>query len=203
MNRSAYLVSALALFTTFSSLKAVTVDFDTFPGGAAVPNGTVITTQYAPLGVVFSSVAGGPVAGIFAAEASSTPNFLVGNPDSFQPFTMDFTTVTPSVGVKLISVGNGIVTATAFASDLATVLDSVSVTHGPGAGVGLGNVDSISLSGPGIARVRFDITQTTTNPRDGFGIDDVVFPVPEPSTLALATIVMAATLFTRPAMRAA
>ena len=161
---------------------AVIIDFDTFPDSSIVPNGTIITTQYLPLGVTFSSVVGGPVAGFLSGEAASLPNFLFGNPDSLQSMWMDFTTTQPSVGVTLISVGDGIVTATAYAADLTTVLDAVSVTH-PGTGVGFNNKDPITLNGPSIARVAFTIVQTGT-PLDGFGIDDVAI-VPEPSSAVL------------------
>src|SRR5262249_31399451 len=44
----------------------------------------------------------------------------------------------------------------------------------PGTGVGLGNKNPIQLTGPGIARVRFEITQPFPG-GDGFGIDDVSF----------------------------
>jgi hypothetical protein len=56
------------------------VAFDVLPNGAAVPNGTIITNQYASLGVTFTSPApaGGPVATDPANETSSPPNALVG-----------------------------------------------------------------------------------------------------------------------------
>src|SRR5207245_3559792 len=112
------------------------------------------------------------------------PNILAGLDPPTQaglfPIEMDFVApFTNSVGVTLISVGDGTVTATAFASDLVTVVDTVSVTHGVDAGVGLGNKDPITLRGPGIARVRFEIVQTGPV-LDGFGIDDVVFSLIRP-----------------------
>ena len=155
-----------------------TADFDTCPLGppeagyqATVADNTVITTQYQSKGIVFSSAGGGPIAGFFGGEASSSPNFLIGNPDSFQPITMDLIAGTAnSVSVTLISVGDAVVTATALGSDLTTVLDSVSICN-PGTGVGLNNKNRVTLTGPGIARVRFEIA--TPYPGDGFGIDDV------------------------------
>jgi hypothetical protein len=90
--------------------------------------------------------------------ASSLPNHLNGYPDSFQPILMDLVGENAdSIGVTLLSVGDAVVTATAYGSDLTTVLDSVSVSN-PGTGVGWYNKDRITLTGPGIARVRFEIT---------------------------------------------
>lgn len=186
--------------------EAVSINFDTFPNNSIVPNNTVITTQYASLGVTFSSPApaGGPLAGVLAGEVSSPPHSLYGFDPVTQaglfPILMDITGALPnSLSVALISVGNATVTATAFASDLVTVLDMVSVTHGSGAGVGLDNIDPITLHGIGIARVSFAITQTGPV-LDGFGIDDVVFTpetgpsVPEPGTWLLLTTGLAGLL---------
>src|SRR5215471_8484356 len=140
----------LAIVTALGTGRAdaITINFETFPNNSPVPDGTVITTQYASLGVTFSSTApaGGPIAGVLSGEASSPPNFLYGldpvTGAGLFPIVMDFTAPFPNkLDVTLISVGSGTVTATAFASDLVTVLASVSVTHGPGAGVGLGNKD--------------------------------------------------------------
>ncbi|MBI3760854.1 MAG: LamG domain-containing protein [Chloroflexi bacterium] len=168
------------------------IRFDFFPDGSPVSDGTVITTQYASLGAVFSSNGGGAIATIGADEASSLPNFLIGNPDSFQPIVADIVdpaTGLPasvdSVNVTLISVGDAVVTANAFASDYTTILSSVSVTH-PGTGDGFQNKDPISLSAPGIARVTIEIT--TFVPEDGFGIDDLCLPfVITPAPTAAST----------------
>jgi hypothetical protein len=77
------------------------------------------------------------------------------------------------VSVTLISVGNATVTAKAFGPNSAEV-DSFSVTHGPGAGNGLGNRDRITLVADEIARVTFAITAVGAQ-LDGFGIDDLTF----------------------------
>ena len=188
---------------------ATTIDFDTFPGGAVVPDNTVITTQYLPVGVTFSSgVSGGaPSAGVFASEASSSPNMLVGSfagAVGLYNIIMDFTPAASpnTINVDLISIGTGIVTVNAFASDHLTLLDTVSVTHGLLAGNGFGNKDTITLNGLGISRVVFDITQTTAV-IDGYGIDNVVFSVPEPNLAALATVGMSALLYFRRGRKAA
>ena len=170
-------VLVLTLHLGTATADDVTIDFDTFPDSSSVPAGTVITTQYASLGVTFSSTApaGGPTA-VSDNEASSPPNHLSGlDPNTgagLFPIVMDLAGPLPSiVKVTLVSVGSATVTATAFANDLVTVLDTKSVTHGPGAGNGFGNLDPIALAGVGIARVRFETTQQVV---DGFGIDDVV-----------------------------
>jgi hypothetical protein len=188
-------VLVIAMHSVYAD--AITINFDTFPDSTPVPPGTIITTQYLSLGVSFSSTAGGPQA-VGPVEASSAPNFLIGNPSSFAPIIMDLTTpFSGTLGVTLISVGDGVATATALASDLTTVLDVVSVTNS-GTGVGLNNKDPITLTGAGIIQVRFEITQPVTGV-DGFGIDDVninpttppvdtptpTTPIPEPSTYLL------------------
>ncbi len=185
--------AALAVLPV-SRASAVTVDFDTFPGGAPVPAATLITSQYSSVGVTFSSPASAGGALTFDdGEASSGPNCLVGLDVSgtagLYPITMDFIAgLASSVDVTLISVGCGTVTATAYASDFSTVLDSVSVTRGPLAGIGFANHDPISLSGSGIARVTFSIFQNGPV-TDGFGIDDVVFTtVPTPAVASLLGI---------------
>ena len=182
--------------------QAQTIDFDTFPSGAPVSNNTVITNQYASLGVTFSSPApaGGPTAGVFAGEASSPPHILTGlHPSTsagLYPIDMSFAApYTDWVDVTLISIGCATVTATAYASDSATVLDSISLNRGPSAGVGLGNKDRISLRGDGIALVRFEITATCPT-LDGFGIDDVAFSLF--AGTAFATYAPTATLTLKP-----
>jgi hypothetical protein len=191
---SVVLAALAALPISSARASPVIVDFDTFPGGAVVPSNTLITTHYSSVGVLFSSPApaGGAVT-LANGEASSGPNFLVGfdagGNAGLHPITMDFTSALASaVNVTLISVGCGTVTATAYASDLATVLDTVSVTHGPLAGVGFGNHDPITLTmgaGTGIARINFSILQNGPVV-DGFGIDDVVFTaIPAPGAAAL------------------
>src|SRR5262249_37496210 len=131
--RSVFVFAALAALARPAVAGMITINFDKFPNGTSVPDGTVITTQYLPLGASFSSLAGGPRAIVGLGEASSLPNFLVGNPDSFQPITLDLTNPVATLGATLISVGDSTVTATAYGADLTTILDSVSVTN-PGTG---------------------------------------------------------------------
>ncbi len=190
------LLISVVIILGCTSANAITIDFDFLPDGTTVSNGTVITTQYfAAYGVTFSSVYGGPIAAngyspasVLPGQASSEPNCLLGNPNSFTPILMDFASSVYTLDVNLISVGDAVVTASAYGDDFMTLLDSVSVTN-KGTGVGMGIVDTVTLgSDSGIYRVLFEIT--TPYPGDGFGIDDVVFQssspaVPEPGTIIL------------------
>lgn len=53
---------------------AETVDFDTYPGGAAVPPGPSIGDQWMSLGVIFSDLAGGPVGASNNSCSLTAPN---------------------------------------------------------------------------------------------------------------------------------
>src|ERR1051325_7363490 len=176
---------ACTLAAAGQAAHATVINFDTFPNSAPVPDTTVILAQYAALGVAFPSpaAAGGPPAAVLVGEASSAPNGLYGlqGGAGLAPITIDFASpLSSSVSMVLLSVGDATVTATAYASDLSTVIDSVSLTHGPSAGNGFGNQDPITLNGPGITRVFVRITATGPV-QDGFGIDDLGFdPVPAP-----------------------
>lgn len=183
----------IALGVAASSARATTINFDTFPDGTPVPTGTIITDQYLVWGATFSSTpSGGPIIDS-DGEASSPPNFLIGNPDSYQPITVDFTKPIPFVDVTLISVGDSTVTATAYAPDLTTVLDSVSVTN-PGTGVGWYNHNPITLTGSDIARIHFEITKPY--PGDGYGIDDICWGSSKCSGAAAVPEIRSATMLT-------
>lgn len=155
-----FLVGAI-LFTAPSAY-ADLINFDD------LPIGTIVTNQYA--GVVFSQ-------GVIYStnEATSPPNYLAGRSNAtFQPLRLDFTGPVDMVSFDLLSVGWAEVTATAFASDLVTVLSSTSVTNFPNGFVsGPGNVNFISLIGPEILRVRIAITIFAEG--DGFAIDNLEF----------------------------
>ena len=176
---SAATIGICAMMSFASAVGAAIINFDVFPNGQAVRDRTVITTQYASLGVLFSSSApaGGPTAAYFFGEASSQPNALWGIEANagLREIVMDFPsppTASMSVSLNVLSVGCGTVHATAFASDLITVVDAISLTRGFGGGNGYGNIDPITLSGTGIAQIYIWIEQTG-EVVDGFGIDDV------------------------------
>lgn len=160
---------------------------DKFPNGDLIPSGTQITTQLQEsAAATFSSTSGGAVI-INSAEASSPPSIMVGanrgTADSFQPITIDI--VDPVTGaprtatevfVNLINVGDAQVTATAY-SATSVQLDQVAVQN-PGTGVGLNNVNPVTLIGNGIAKVVIGITKPY--PGDGFGIDDLYIVLASP-----------------------
>jgi hypothetical protein len=194
MKRTPLLLVIFACFCLFLSFPAVSmaskieIDFDTFPDGSPVPVGASITDQYSAYGVTFSSTNGGGCLIWSQGEASSPPNLLVGNPNSFYPIIVDFADLfVTSFSAIMLSVGDARVNAIAYASDLTTVLDGVSVRN-PGTNNGVNNKDPITLLGEGIARVTFEIF--VPHPGDGFGIDDLAIEssagaTPEPSTLVL------------------
>lgn len=181
-------LSFLVLSLTMSGADAdVVINFD------ELPNGTDISIQYSTFGAVFSSN-GGSAFATSSDEASSSPNYLRGNPNTFQPIQMDLSTPVIEVQVTLISVGDNEVTVTAFASDFATVLDFVTVENNNTGtnGDGYGNKDTVTLTGAGIARVTWEITEATISLLDGFAIDDIhLTAVPEPSSLVLCGLAIA------------
>ncbi len=154
------------------------ITFDTLPDGTALGGSERITNQYP--GVVFSSAScGGPIT-YSDGEETSPPNFLVGSPlvnnIGISPIAMDLASPVAKVGTVLIGVGDSTVTATAYDATQ-SVVATVSVTH-PGTTNGMNAHDPITLAGPGIVRVVYEITKRWPPPDglgDGFGIDDVTF----------------------------
>ena len=67
----AFCLAALALARMAA---AETVNFDTYPGGAAVPPGPSISDQWVSLGVTFSDLAGGPVGASNNSCSLTAPN---------------------------------------------------------------------------------------------------------------------------------
>src|SRR5262249_24083102 len=109
----ASLYGLAVLCTGCLGARSATINFDTFPDGSPVPNHAVISTQYASLGVIFSSPNsnGAPTASVGVGEASSPPNGLWGLDEfssvgSILPIEMNFTACFPTnVQVTLLSVG--------------------------------------------------------------------------------------------------
>ncbi len=127
----------------------ITIDFETFPGPVPAIPTTLVTTQYQPLGVLFSGA--GPVIQFEPAQATSGSNILQSYPPP-QSLIIDFLNPTSTVGGNLISVGESAVTLTAYAADLSTILDT-QIFVNPGTGTGPGLVDPFILTGPDIWRV--------------------------------------------------
>ncbi len=153
------------------------INFDTWLDGRPIGGSQPISTQFP--GVTFTSTdCGGPIT-YSDGEANSPPNFLVGfplyNEIGVSPIAMDLVTPALKVGATLISVGASVVRVRALNSSSA-ILATVSVTH-PGTGTGANAHDLITLQGPGIVRVVFEITTGWPPPdgkQDGFGVDDIM-----------------------------
>jgi hypothetical protein len=71
-------VVLLALQNFFiGSMEGVTIDFDTFPNGTPVPEGTIITDQYASVGVIFSiAISFNPPSGLVIEGVSGSFTFV-------------------------------------------------------------------------------------------------------------------------------
>lgn len=171
----AVVACALALGASLG-FAATPITFDTYP------NGTAISTQYLSQGVKFSSFGSPCTIFLDAAEATSSPNILVGVSGSvFRD--IDVTMVDPATGVpsaawrachvslNVISVGWSAVTVTSF-DDAGAVLQSFPLTYPAGPQNGLGKVDHLEFTTPGIAKVSMHFT--SVNFGDGIGIDDVL-----------------------------
>jgi len=154
------------------------IDFEKFPDGTTIDNGTRITTQFACVGVSFFETTdpGGPQIRQFNLAGQSGVNALggvgnVGGHSFQQPIRAVFDGTTSFVRVLALDVGVRGIIMKAYSCD--ELVDSDSV-DGTGRDVGVGYVDELSVSGEGIDRVV--IEQTTNTPSgDGFLIDDFEF----------------------------
>ncbi len=163
------------------SVTCSTINFDKLPDGTAVDGtlssgtafpGTAITNQYSSLGATFSSNNKGVIASVgFFDDATSNPNFIVGNANSFQPIVVNFASPVSQVTMQMISVGDSEVTITAYDASGA-VLETKKIQN-----VGLadarGRQDSLTLTASNISKIEAKITKL--NSIDGFGIDDLAF----------------------------
>jgi len=159
---------------TPASMDETLIDFETFPDTTPIPNGTPITTQFAPSGVSLFTTTdpGGPLALQTALAGQSGLNVLIGVPfgPATSPIGIEFTGCVTDVSVLGLDVGGAGLILEAFNS-ANVMVDSDSVTN---AGIGIGNVDTLSVSGSEIVRV--DIRQITPGlGGDGFVIDDLRF----------------------------
>lgn len=166
------LVSCLALLPPGVSRGAqVTIAFDTYPGGAAVPGGASIADQWQSLGVIFSDGAGGAVGASNNNCSLSAPNHAYAS----------------TIVARFVDPVTGAAAATSYAG---TAQDNCWV---PGEGIAMraydrhgaqigsvfnsggGHFEAFSFPEPVIARLEMDCVLQ--------GIDDFVFG--EPVTLAV------------------
>ena len=167
MNLAQYLALIIVLLGTSSALAQTTVvNFDTFPGGAAVPDLEVVTNQYP--GVVFSSP--GSDAFVSDFEAQSAPWAL--RPRTTYDINMEFSPSVSEVSFTAGGVGNNGMLVRAF-NGAGVVVDSVTLT---GVGSGNGNAEAVSLSGVGIVRVL--ASRAVMASTEKFAIDDLTFGRP-------------------------
>ncbi|MCC7101007.1 MAG: hypothetical protein IT500_15600 [Rubrivivax sp.] len=155
---------------------ATPITFDTYP------NGTAISNQYQSQGVLFSSFTSPATIFADAAEATSSPNILVGVAGStFRD--IDITMVDPATGLpsashraclvslNVISVGWTTVTLTSY-DGAGAPLQSFVLNRPTGPVNGFGNVDHLDFTTGGIAKVSMNFSNI--NFGDGIGIDDVL-----------------------------
>ena len=154
----------------------VLIDFETFPNGYAIPDGTRITTQFASVGVSFfmTTAATGPQITQFDLPGKSGVNILGGDGgsfDFFQPITAVFDGFTSAVSTVALDVGSNGLIMEAFWRGV--LVDSFTV-DGTGRGLGIGSVDTLSVSAFAIDKVVMrQITPGQSG--DGFLIDDFGF----------------------------
>ncbi|HEX5371926.1 MAG TPA: PEP-CTERM sorting domain-containing protein [Aquabacterium sp.] len=182
-----FLAAALSV-AALSSAHAVVVDFDTLPGGGSIASGSIITNEYASVGVVFSmSDLGAPQTGPYAIQqfaGSSNPygnalwNCNVGCGPRSDTITMTFSAPVSAVSWLVDSEGSMPITFNAYDSSN-VLLESVSIMSD------FPSYASASFSVGGIARI------DAVNPTQGWGwaMDNLTFTtsaVPEPESYALA-----------------
>jgi hypothetical protein len=183
------LVALLPLAAGQAQAGIISIDFDTFPGGAPVPSGTPLTTQYSALGVVFTGFENGVEiapevrAQQFISVPASQPNYLTNFsnfPSTSDPDRLDEIRMTFSVPVSDVNMIINTATTNTITFDL---YDMSGTFLGSQSRVGNGVLNvPISLSGADIGRI------SAFQPTDGWwwSVDNLEFtPVPEPATLSL------------------
>lgn len=199
MLRALYLSSAaIALAAAATPASAVLINFDTSPSGA-VADGTLITNQYASLGVTFSAILGGnsalaPVATMYAAGPAG-PNYagnFLGNAANAAPGNPRYDIVRlvfngTASGLSLSLNNFSMVGTTTFNAynSAGTLIETFTTSANSGWAIR-------TLSSSGIARL--DLLNNIYNESPQFfGIDQLNFTltptatpgVPEPSSWAL------------------
>ncbi len=153
------------------------IDFETFPGGGAIPDNTRITNQFAPVGVDLfrTNAAIGPEIQQFGLVGQSGLNTLGGDGPGFQffnPIGIDYGASVCEASFLGLDIGSHGLRVEAYNAGNVLV-DSDVVLH-PTDGAGVGNVDTLSVAGPDI--VRMEIFQDNMIQQDdGYVIDDLRF----------------------------
>jgi len=149
---------------------SVMIDFDTYPGGGAVPPGPSIGDQWKTLGVVFTDQAGGP-AGASNNSCSLSP------PNHAYAATIVATFVDPSAGSPALTDYVGTAQDNCWVPGEGIAIRAYNINgaligsiFNPSSGAGNGHFEALSFSSPVVARVEMDCI--------GQGIDNFVFNTP-------------------------
>jgi hypothetical protein len=187
-----------AMFNVPVQAAVIHIDFDT------TPLGPIAAGQFAGLGVTFTNASVADVPPFFTTptrsifSTSGGVEFLAAD-----AVGASFTVPVSSVSINGINVGfDGLRLEAYDASNNLLAFDQVfGTTEGGTAGGGAGEIFTLTVSDPLIARV--SIFQAVNDPAlDTIVLDDFRFTVPEPSTLTLLGIILAGLGFRRLRSRA-
>ena len=167
---------------------AVTIDFDTYPGGGAVPPGPSIGDQWKTLGVIFTDQAGGPASASNNSCSLSPPNHAYAT-------TIIATFVDPSTGSPAHTAYVGTAQDNCWVPGEGIAMrayslngDLIGSIFNPSSGSGNGHFDAFSFSSAIVARIEMDCI--------GQGIDNFVFDPPtvlgvgdQPAAFAIGPLV--------------
>lgn len=180
-------LAGIVLFCS-TALQGAVVDFDNLPGGGTLPADTILSTQYASIGVIFSATENGSPANsaVINSAAPFSGNYWANTTDgNFEPrwdaLIMDFST--PVSGVSWLTQSHGASSITFNAYDAGNnLLETLIIT---------GEWVPSGFATSGISRIE------ALQPDDGWGwgMDNLEFSagqVPEPATYGMFALGLAA-----------
>lgn len=185
---------AIALVCAPLALHGAVVDFDNLPGGGTLSADTILTTQYASVGVIFSALEDGSPAdsAVIDQFGPISGNYWANTTDgNFGPrwdvLIMEFST--PASGVSWLTQSHGNLDITFNAYDAGNnLLETLVIT---------GDWVPSGFAASGISRIE------ALQPEDGWGwgLDNLEFTagqIPEPATFSMIALgLAAASLLTR------
>ena len=157
---------------TPAAVGEVLIDFETFPDTTPIPDGALINTQFVPVGVDLVTSSGGDpsIIQIFLAGQSGV-NVLVPFGTFSNPIGFEFAGCNTDVSILALDIGfDGLILEAFNAGNV--LVDSDSFTDPTG--LGLGNVNTLSVSGNNIVRINIQQIIPGSN-GDGYAIDDLRF----------------------------
>lgn len=180
-------LAGIVLFCS-AALQGAVVDFDNLPGGGTLPADTILSTQYASIGVIFSATEDDSPANsaVINSVAPFSGNYWANTTDgNFEPrwdaLIMDFST--PVSGVSWLTQSHGDSSITFNAYDAGhNLLETLVIT---------GHWAPSSFAASGISRIE------ALQPDEswGWGMDNLEFSagqVPEPATYGMFALGLAA-----------